>query len=514
MGVQQNNVHFDFSTRQKLSDSGFWVHSFIGLGKTIKNLIVAFIYLIIKYPKVFITWQFWSIFLALGILYLIISYLYHTRFSFWVDEKNQEFIVNKGLFNKTQIVLKFDNIQQVNIKQNIIQQALDLYAIEIESAGSAEKEVNLYALDEDKALAFKEYLTKKRLGNLVTTHLDQTEEFALESKNLEHEPTFQISNKKILFISLFTNYEKAFGLFVLFLFGLWDTLHDLSSWTNNFMDWGQNIESALELSLVILISFVITFFMIPLIINIFKYLIRYYGFKLFKQNNGNLTMQFGLFEIQNIVLNREKIQMVSYLDNWILRKKNLAVITLHQINVQVTKQDASRIYIPGIEYHQSENLISDILGKHFPGLWNKTYFQKLAPKIGLLLIRFFWITLLSITLTYIGIQMNFGFLSWMATTLILCIFYFSNYLYYKNYQLFKAPGFLIKISGIWDITRTILPLQKIQSVRINQNFIQKKTGTAHISVSTASGVVTFSYLPYLLAVELSNQILFEIEAQD
>ena len=59
--------------------------------------------------------------LVLSLLVLgIIAYLNYWFFTFYIDETTQEFVIEKGVFNKTKITIQLSKIQQVTINQNII----------------------------------------------------------------------------------------------------------------------------------------------------------------------------------------------------------------------------------------------------------------------------------------------------------------------------------------------------------------------------------------------------------
>jgi putative membrane protein len=64
-----------------------------------------------------------KVYLLLGtvlVVLRIVAYLKYQNFTF-LDNENEEFIINEGIFNKTKTIIQLNRIQQVNINQSLIQ---------------------------------------------------------------------------------------------------------------------------------------------------------------------------------------------------------------------------------------------------------------------------------------------------------------------------------------------------------------------------------------------------------
>ena len=99
-------------------------------------------------------------YLTLGILAVItivavIAYLQYINFTFYIDDENDEFIINKGVFNKTKIAIQLNKIQQVNINQTLIQRIIGVHALDVDTAGSSNKEVKIRAISHALAVSLK-----------------------------------------------------------------------------------------------------------------------------------------------------------------------------------------------------------------------------------------------------------------------------------------------------------------------------------------------------------------------
>src|SRR5690606_22843036 len=76
----------------------------------------------------------------------IAAYLRYRKFTFYIDEDQEEFIVTTGIFSTTRTSIKLEKIQQVNINQSLIQRIIGVYELEIDTAGSSDKEAKIRAV--------------------------------------------------------------------------------------------------------------------------------------------------------------------------------------------------------------------------------------------------------------------------------------------------------------------------------------------------------------------------------
>ena len=87
-----------------------------------------------------------------------VSSLKYMNFTFFLDAENEEFIITDGVFNKTKTAIQLRKIQQVNIKQSLIQRIIGVYALDVDTAGSDKKEGNIKAISHQLAIALKSKL--------------------------------------------------------------------------------------------------------------------------------------------------------------------------------------------------------------------------------------------------------------------------------------------------------------------------------------------------------------------
>ena len=75
-----------------------------------------------------------------------------------------------------------------------------------------------------------------------------------------------------------------------------------------------------------------------------------------------------------------------------------------------------------------------------------------------------------------------------------------------------AADFIIKKSGIWDITHEIILPQKIQAITTFQYPWHKSVDVGHVNLHTAAGIIHFKYGNYTEIKQLVNYWLYQIES--
>ena len=126
-------------------------------------------------------------FALLLVFFLIRAYLLYKNFLFKIDKNH--FILKEGILEKTNTSVSFDRIQNVNFKQNLIQQLINVYEVSIETAGSKDTEIAIKALTFDKAQALKK-------------ELSQVEKSVVSVKEEQPKPLLKINFKELIKVSL------------------------------------------------------------------------------------------------------------------------------------------------------------------------------------------------------------------------------------------------------------------------------------------------------------------------
>jgi len=442
-----------------------------------------------------------AIFPIIAILLLVLfvthSILYYLNFYFYV--KDGEFILKKGYLKKKILTIPIERIQSVNTKQNLIQQALDVVALEIDTAGTAGKELKIHALEKSYANALHELLSEEKSAKVETeieddtTTIDNSEKLILKLEPID-----------LLKIGISQNHLRT-GLIIL-AFGsqIFNQVQDVfeekaEEYSNEFVNY-------MTTSSVGLIIFLIIFFLIvSFLFSLFRTVIKYFDFKLLKKENA-YRVEAGLLNKRNVVLPHNKIQQLNWETGPVKKQFGLYNLVFKQA---VSKQDpkAQIVDAPGCLYSHLEQLKSDLFGEDqlldSPKiLTDKYYFKPLWAFSG-------WLPIMLAT-PFLYAQWIF----WIAAIVWILASGLYCYLVLKK-SYFKICKEQIRVSkGAISHKWKQMELFKIQSVTFKQTFFQKRRSLASLQLMNASGSMTIPYIDEAMAKQIYDYLLYHTEISE
>lgn len=491
----------NFSQPQKQSLLGVVVMFANTLQKSVRAFWPVLLIWLVKFESLNKVMVFGGI-AAVIVIIAIISYLQYHFFTFHIDEETNEFIIQKGVLNRTKIAIQLHKIQQVNINQSLIQRLVGVHKLEIDTAGSDKKEASISAISHELATILKEQLINY---SAIENHIFQENE-------TEETPTslLKISLISLIKIGFTSNYIKSFALLFVFFTTIMENLRQLpdndvisEDKVANYFD-KFSLYSSIGLGIAIVIALV-------LIVNLVRTIIKYFDFTI-QKNKQSILLSYGLLATKNTLLNPNKVQKVTITQNFFQKKFDITTIGVHQASSDAEKvKEKDKIEVPGCTQLESNEIL-------------KLLFDKLPQKGALFLpdwrklaVNLFFLLLLPIVISLL-VKLYTDFFTWNEWFIYSTIFtVFSGVLIwfsYKNYKLFVSNDFIIKQNGAWDIDNAIIEPFKIQAIETQQFFWQKSTNIGSVTLSTAGGNISFSTGNYTEIKNLVNYWLYQVEISD
>ncbi|CAM3911699.1 PH domain-containing protein [Flavobacterium cucumis] len=492
------NKSVDFSQPQRQSLPGILVMFANSLQKTVRALWPMLLIWLVKFDTLNKLVFFGSV-AGVVVLIGVISYLQYLFFTFHIDEENGEFVIQKGVLNKTRITIQLHKIQQVNINQSLIQRLVGVHKLEIDTAGSDKKEASISAISHELATILKERL----INHSQLETIENTE-------NIREEviPTslIKIGLPSLIKIGFTSNYIKSFALIFLFFTTILENLQQLNSEVidedkvTNYLDTLPIITSFL-----VIVGF---FIGLVLVVNLVRTILKYFDFTIQKSKQA-IILSYGLLSTKNTLLNPNKVQKIKITQNYFQKKLDVITIGIHQASSDVEKvKEKDQIEVPGCNENERDAILKLLLGQ-LPqkGTMYLPNWRKLAVNTF-----FFLLVPIAISL-FLNHKTEFvTWTEWFIYAAFFCVFagvmlWFS----FKNYKLFVSEDFIIKQNGAWDIDTTIIEPYKIQAIETQQLFWQKATNIGSVTLSTAGGTVSFTTGNYTEIKQLVNYWLYEVE---
>ncbi|WP_341221314.1 PH domain-containing protein [Polaribacter atrinae] len=327
------NNTFDFSQFSKQSKKGILIIYFKLLYKLLKAFWVLLFLFFQKFSK-FNENTLFYIYLGLGFLllfFLIRAFLIYQNFQFKVDKNH--FILKQGILKKTNTSISFDRIQNINFKQNIIQQLINVYEVNIETAGSNKTEISIKALSFQKAKALKSQLS---FHNSTI----------IKEEIVAEKPFLKINLLELLKVSFTENHLQSLLIFMALLVGLFQQLEQLFSGIGKDHLLNEYIEkssSSFHQSIFVFIVLIILLIFIAILSSFVRIFLFHFNLTVFIKDQ-NFEIYQGLLTKKSIILKKDKIQSITVSTNPIKKILGISFITFKQaVSGKVNKKRKDKL---------------------------------------------------------------------------------------------------------------------------------------------------------------------------
>jgi len=441
--------------------------------------------------------------IAMGVLALLVAFAYLAYRYFGYALVPGEIRVRQGVINRRQLLLPFERVQSVKARQPFYLRPFNLVILDVESAGSKGSEISLPGLPEQDAqdirrdiMAFKD---NKKVEREETTQIEDT-----------GEPLIKLSLNDLIrhgFVS-----RQAFliiGAIIGFGGGLFDQWGPVFDFIEAYIE---DILGALGLftGIIIGILSLICLIIIGLLVSILITVIRFYGFTL--RSAGDVYhIKHGLIERHERNLPLSKIQSFkvqqSITGRWVKR----AVGKIIQAGQGTGEGDFNvrkkAELLPGLDRDSLQRFQKDL----YPDFEPKSIRLRSVLKGYAYFLIGIWTAIFIIpTFGNLLAGNNWGML-FLAIPALLAPLCFKEQ---RNRQYGLSADYGLVTGGLFTRWRLVFPLYKVQNIALSQNPIQRRKGTATLTIALAGERITIPYMPLETARAWQDYILYKVESSD
>lgn len=491
------NNSFDFSNFSRQSPKGIIV-IYINLIYKVIRVTWLLLFLILKdFSKVseIVGNYLYSGLVVLLLLLLARAYLIYKNFQFKIADEH--FILKQGILKKTNTSISFDRIQNINFKQNIIQQIIGVFEVSVETAGSKKTEIAIKALSLAKAEALKEIVSKSAQFNQEST------------SDVETKPLIKIGIKELFKVSLTENHLQNLVLFLAIILGFFQQIEQIvdslgdTALLDGFIEESTNALSASFFLVTVLLIFLTIIALMSSFVKIF--LIHFNLTAYLKDESFEINQ--GLFTKKSTILKKQKVQNITISTNPLKRLIGIYFITFKQaVSGKVNVKKNKLIRIVGCKMAQvaiiKQSLFDARDVENEENKYPDRYYKRRM---------FIWVFLFIIIL-YSVLYLIFQQIEILYSTVL--VFPFVTFLILKKVKkrFYKISDTMLLVgSGLLETHHTYFELFKVQNIKMKQTIFQKRSNVADLILQTASGKINLPCIQFKDAVKIYNHTLYKVE---
>jgi len=437
--------------------------------------------------------------LIVGLGSTLVSIISYFKFYFYV--KDEELVIEKGIFQKVKLNIPFERIQTISFQQNLIHQFFNVVSLEIDTAGSKGKEFSILALKKEKAEAIRNFLIAQ-IPVAKNTESETVKEE--EQREVVEETLLRLSLKDLLKIGVGQNHLRGLGIIAAAVFALAEIVDTgkkgFVRGVFEFFNEGKETLSEAAIWLY-LTPMLIVFLLVTSFIMTF---LNYYDLRFLRTTKGFKVIA-GLLNRKEQSAAMQKIQMIEWTTNPLKKIFDMYDIRLLQASSSRLRKKQS-FYVPGCYEEQLQSVRQAYMPNETATTFehhgiNRRIINKRVMLIGLLPIIPFMISQFFRT----G-SVSFQLFLW--TILVIG----TSYIYWKRYRYSVSEEGIRIQKGIFVTKYTLLKYYKIQGAAIQQSIFQQRNGHADLKIFTASGSVKIPYVELEKAKAMLDVILWKVES--
>ncbi|MBH0043424.1 PH domain-containing protein [Pseudoalteromonas sp. SWXJZ10B] len=434
---------------------------------------------------------------------LVYSFLYYLNFKFCISSDN-EILLNKGVFKKERLTLKFGRVQNVNIAEPFYFTPVNLVNCIFDAAGSVSQEVVLPGVTKDYAQQMrKQIFAFKAQQQQEIQSTEQSEVDTIEN-------SLSISNKEIAKFGLMSNMAiLAIAAFAPFINLIVDFLEkQIIAKVEGF--YQQELGMLASAATFAMITLIVLLVLVAVMLSVTMSLIRFYNFELYFKGQKFKRIA-GLLERHQLSMSMDKVQSI-------VIKQNLMGRLLKRFTVECLQASSGGIAAGVAAKKNKQTLVLPVLNSEqvdsvcqwiYPWFNSKKLAFKRAER-ALLYKNLGFYSLLPSALVF-----GFCFIADINTLIslgVLVVFSGLVTLSYQRYGYYMHEDngrfYMVVRKGMIGVHYRVFELYKAQSARSISTYLMRKSGLKSLYIQLASG---FAFMPYIKQQDADFIIDFTIK---
>jgi putative membrane protein len=419
---------------------------------------------------------------------LIYSILYYINFKFCISD-DHEILLNKGVFKKERLTLKFSRVQNVNIAEPFYFTPVNLVNCIFDAAGSVTQEAVLPGVT-------KAYAQQMRKQIFAFKAQQQPDEQTPSSEHFEAENSLRISNKEIAKFGLMSNMAiLAMAAIAPFINVVVDFLEQqiIAKVEGFYQQELGLLASAATFAMITLIALLV---LTAVMLSVGMSLIRFYNFELYFKGQKFKRIA-GLLERHQLSMSMDKVQSI-------VIKQNLMGRLLKRFTVECLQASSGGIAAGVAAKKNKQTLVLPVLNSEqvdsvcqwiYPW-FNSKKLQFNGAEPALLYKNLSFYALIPSAIVLLGCYLG-DFNAWLSLGVLLILAGLVTLAYQRyGYYLHEDSGrfYMVVRKGMIGVHYRVFELYKAQSARSISTYFMRRAGLKSLYIQLASG---FAFMPYI-----------------
>ncbi len=365
--------------------------------------------------------------------------------------------IYSGVFSRREREIPFERIQNVDIAQNVIQRALGIAEVRLETAGGGSgSEASLRYVSRQEATRLQELISRRKRG-------DVTE----RDPGGENNVIFELNQRELGVLGVTSANVRLLGL----LFGILVIASPVAA---------EQISPRLGVLLFFGPAIAILALVALWIVSGIQAVLRYYGFRLFRREK-ELRYTRGLLQQYNGTIPLSKIQTLMIRENVLARSLGYASLVIETAGYGPGQDDSVESAIPIAKRNRVFELARTIENIGEPA------FERPPKRARTRYVGRYTIVVAVITGALGAVNWLYGVLPlWYAAAALWILVPPAAHLKWANIGYYTDDNYVITQGGFWSRRTTIVPYYRVQTVTTSQTVFQKRRNLATLVVDTAT----------------------------
>ena len=441
----------------------------------------------------------------------VYAFAYFINFKYRISSE-QEILLNKGVFKKERLTLKFARVQNVNIAEPFYFQPLNLVNCIFDAAGSNAQEVVIPGVKLNHA----EQVREQVMAFKAQLQQESSDEQVIPDEAVSSSQTLSISNAEIAKFGLISNMAilalAALAPFINAIFEFLETAF-IDRLEAVFNEQAVFIGSAATMAIM---AAVLLMILVAVLLSVVMALVRFFNFQLYLQDEKFKRIA-GLFERQQLSVSLEKIQSVHIKQNVIARLLKRYTVVCPQVSsggagVASAHKNKQTLVMPVLTASQVRQVCSWL----FPWFIDLKELNFIKPERALLYKNTVLYALLPTCVAVVFLHSMFDLLVVLWGLLLLPALVSMVYLSYQKTGIalyhHENRYFAVFKTGMLGSQYRVFEVYKAQSATTTSTYLMRRSELKSLYIQLASGSVTMPYLKCNQANQFVDFVLHEIEA--